>query len=480
MRSIGSATLIALVFATAAGWADRAPAAAPAPAAATRSTALLRLYERHDFFALRARLRAVRHDRSPDVRFYEAATDSAFNALEASNRTLASVLAMPHLEPILRRSALALKRRNDTRLFRYRAAAADARRQLAVRGAADPAETASLTNDLHLLQALADVPPQTVAIDAETAIALRAGAAGGRCVPIRLDDKPRCYILAPGARDSMITRSDARALGLRIRPAAFHPGLSTSPEATADVTIAEQVTIGHLAYRHVVFLVVPDDVLSTGHGRHAAGALGFPVIEAMGEVEFQKGGVIRVPKSPPARPPGTLALDGSHLLAQVGYDGRQFVCRFDPDAARTVFYEPFFRRFRAGIVRAGEAHISEVDGIDGPQPVPGFRLPALAITLAGMPVTIAPADVFAALVTDPRHNYLYCDVGRDALGPFDAYTINFRSMSLVLGKQALALEPEAPRGLTASPGSGARPPASSHRSPRPYSPAGAAPPAATR
>ena len=433
MRTL-SATLLAVSLAAMAAHADR-PGQPPASSDAAPLHELKQLYDARDFFTMSERLQTLDDTSSPGLRFYTAVVQNAFNQPGASNDTLRDLLATADLDPTLRRDALNVRRRNDVRLGDYRAVVADAKQILAMPGHPVPDDTQDIRNELTLFDALDDVPPQRAVMRDDTTIALQPDKAGGRCVPVTIGDATRCYILDSGANFSVLMRSEAEALGLTIVKAGFQVGTSTDVKVTADLTVAPHLTIGSIEYDHVVFLVFPDRLLSFPGGVRIPGILGFPVLEAMGEVRYVGDHGLEIPKTPPPRPPHSLALDQLHLLTPIAYGGRTLACRVDTGADRTVFYEPFFRAFGAMVRKLGTPHTTRTGGVGGIREIPGFRLPSLRITLAGRPVVLDPLDVYTQSITEPRDNTAYCNLGRNTLAKFDFYAFNFRSMSLVLGQQ---------------------------------------------
>ncbi len=71
-------------------------------------------------------------------------------------------------------------------------------------------------------------------------------------------------------------------------------------------------------------------------------------------------------------------------------------------------------------------------GVGGLQELPAYRIQRMALTLASGGITLRRVDVYTRPIRPPRQNYLYCNVGQDALRRFRAYAINFRDMALVL------------------------------------------------
>ena len=179
-----------------------------------------------------------------------------------------------------------------------------------------------------------------------------------------------------------------------------------------------------------------DEALSfPEHGVRIPGLIGFPLIEAMGEVRF-RGGAVEIPARAPDHPEKNLALVELRPLVRVRYEDHTFVCQFDTGASKTMFFEPFFRRYRKRIESLGRRYKTPVGGVGGIREIPAHRLPEVELSIGGKTVTLKEVDVFAEAITEDKNNILFCNIGRDLLTQFDEYTINFRSMSFILGSEA--------------------------------------------
>lgn len=419
-----AAALLACTFAigTHAFQAGRAP---------TSVDELRRLYEMRDYFALRDRLSESSDSAQPGVRFYRAVVQSAFNDPDGSNHTIRALLADQTPSEQLLIELLALKRRNDIRLYRYREAALDAAKLLAL-PEVDPEEIEDARNERKLLEALADVLPQRATRLADSEMRLEPSSMGGRCVPVRIDSSSRCFITDTGANFSVLIASEAQALGLRVRRVGLQVGTSTDQSATADVTVADRMTLGQIEYHHVVFLVLPDALLTFPDGGRIPGILGFPVIEAMEQAGFRRDGVLAVPKTPASHPRGTMALHGLSLLTRAHYGNAALLCRVDSGAGRTVFYEPFFRRFRPEIERLGTSRTAKAGGAGGVREIPALRLPDIDVQVGSRRVHLKEIDVYKTPIVTTKENQYDCNLGLDVLEQFGEYILNFRTMSLVL------------------------------------------------
>jgi predicted aspartyl protease len=385
-----------------------------------------KLYQAKDYFALRERLTTSAS--SPGERFFLAAVHHAFNDPLASNASVDALLAEGARGDGLVVELWEMKLSNHLRLGQYREAleAADLLLSLGRHGEVD-VEDAS--NTRKLLRALADVPAQEVRVRGPTT--LRLDASGH--IPLEIEGSSRRYTFDTGANFSALMRSEAEALGLRVRAAGVEVGTATGKKVLADVAVANRAAIGNIDYRNVVFLVLPDEALTFPEDDfRIPGLVGFPLIEAMGEVRFVSGDLIEIPAEPPTRSLVNLALEELEPLLRVHFEGEPLVCRFDTGAGETTFYEPFFRRRRGWVQERGAEQLAKTGGVGGMREIHAYLLPRLVLEVAGERISLSDVDVYTESIVEEDENYLDCNVGQDLLEPFSSYTINFRHMSLVL------------------------------------------------
>ena len=416
--------VLAMIGVSAAAVADDVPATGDLKA-------LQDLFLQRDFFTLRNQLgELAKADRSrPEIGFLQAAVEQAFNNPDASNQIIASLLATKDLEPQLALQLLNLQLTNHLRLHRYAAALESARRILSSPAAASaPRAVSEARNKLPLLQAIQDVPPQETDIRGPSRLAL----GQTQRVPLKINGKKMQFALDTGANFSVIMRSEAQKLGLQIRPANIVISTSTAKKVLGDVAVAESVEIGKIRFSNVVFLVLPDEMLTFEGGHTIPGLVGFPLVEAMGEVRFRRDNVMEIPNKPPRRAQGNLALTDLEPLTQVRYSKEDLLCRLDTGAGQTVFYEPFYRRFQERIQASGQAVTAKAGGVGGVQEIPAYRLSKMVLNFASAGVTLKWVEVYTQPIRRPEENFLFCNLGLDALGKFRAYAINFRDMALIL------------------------------------------------
>ena len=388
---------------------------------------LMSLYEARDFFRLREELGSSgpTPDESATRLFVRAAVQHSFNHPLESTGTLDSLLEREGLDAELKKEALFLRLNNLTRLYDYAGAASTTADLLALGSTLDEEERKDAENMQRMLDALHDAPRQELVSRGATTLDHE----GGR-IDLRIEGRKMHIPFDTGANLSVLIRSEAERLGLEILPAGIEVGTSTDMKVHADLALAGRVEIGSLDYRNVVFLVFPDELLTFPDGMVIEGVVGFPLIEAMGEVRFREGS-LEIPEQVPERELRNLALDQLEPLVRVGYGEDTLLCRLDTGADTTDFYEPFARGYPALVETLGDPQTVKSGGVGGIRELSAWILKDVALDLGGATVTLAEADLYTTAITEEEKNDLHCNVGRDAVEQLGEYAINFRSMSLL-------------------------------------------------
>jgi hypothetical protein len=396
-------------------------------------TERMALYRESDFFALRDRWAGIPAD-TPELRFLRAALLQAFNQPGHALAATDDAMSAGGLPGDMRLELEEIRLSSWMRLFRYAEAERTAQRILDGYPSAPAEERDAVDNVRRLLAALRDVGPQRVERRGPTRVPLRDGR-----VPVTVGGSDRSYVLDTGANLSTLMRSEAAALGLRVRPAGFTVRTSTDLAVTGDLAVADRIAIGGLEYRNVVFLVLDDDLLTFADGVRIPGLIGFPVIEQMAEIRVVAGHALEVPEQPPRRTAANLALRGLELLTRVEWEGRTLVCRLDTGADRTQLYEPFFRRHRARVESGGRLEPVISTGAGGPRRLDAYRMDGLRLTVGGAHVTLDATHVLTQPITrGPDGDALAGNVGRDVLDAFGEYVLNFRDMAFLLTPNAVS------------------------------------------
>ncbi|HEX4860730.1 MAG TPA: retropepsin-like aspartic protease [Rhizomicrobium sp.] len=379
-------------------------------------------FRAQDFFALRSELPAAQPGEPGDIRFLRAASLAAFGRTQESERLLTALLAHPLADSALEgraRELLMLDRRAE---FRY-APALEAIAPLLKDDAGG-----ELRNRAKFLRAVADVPAQSVRPGQGGALpADRAGR-----VRILLGRGAADMMIDTGANFSVISRSAALGLGLRVRRADYGIGSSTGGQVQADVAAASFAFADGTRVDNAVFLVLPDRSLKMANGETADGLIGQPVIAALGTVAFRAGHVVLGLQAGSDAATAELALAGNDPLLRVSYRGQEVLCRLDTGSDRSVFYAPFYQRFR-DTLGAGRNRSERIGSATGMRSFHAQQIGAMQISIGGRAVTLGRATVLSEPIGATTNTALACDLGRDAFAGLAYYAIDLKRMTLTLG-----------------------------------------------
>lgn len=406
---------------------------------------LFLLYKNGNYFKLRDRLRGIRGKEKSDIRFLTAVTYNAFNKPARSNQIITHLLS-PNvsLADSLTGKLLSLKLTNYLRLYQYRKASNAA---MAIIDApdeqTDSAEVANAKNMSKLLKALSDAPPQKISIRETTTLPINKDKANLQRIPVRIGGTKHHFVFDTGAGFSTIMQSVAKEAGLKIKKVGVKVKSATGGKVRADIAVAGQVVLGHVHYRNVVFLVLPDKALTFPQiDYRIPGIIGFPVIEAAGEIQFLQDSLLRIPANPSDQSIHNLALKGLSPRVLTGIkvssqDGKSIqadslVCTLDTGAKSTMLLAPFYRRYQAKIEQIGRRDTIHIGGAGKATLMPVYRLPKVQFQIGKSNATLNNVIIYINTTFENTNSSLACNIGQDVLTQFDKIIINFKSMSLLL------------------------------------------------
>jgi hypothetical protein len=388
---------------------------------------VLELQKARNYFALRERVEANPSAHDAISLYARAFLRHAFNQPARSNATVDSALATGPIPDSLVSELKQLQIGNHLRLHNYAAGLAASDAILARPELLDSGRLRDLRNGRKMFEAVRAKPAQTFEILGPTTLQLVEGR-----VPVQIMGLSRNYVFDTGANLSVLLRSEARSLGVRIIPAGIDIGTSTDKRVLADLAIVDSLKLGQARFRNVLFLILDDEMLTFPDGTRIPGVIGFPVIERLGEVRLAKNGVVTVPAVAPVRNQRNLALEGFNPLTRIHWAGQSLLCRLDTGANRTQLYDPFYRKYQPLIDTAPLAN-HKSGGAGGERVLPVRVLHKLRLSVGDTVATLDSADVLTqSIVPNEDANYLDCNIGHDVLDAFSSYVLNFRDMVFLL------------------------------------------------
>ena len=272
-----------------------------------------------------------------------------------------------------------------------------------------------LEQSLAVSIALAGVPAQTLDAYEAGEIPLSRDLAGLALAPLSINGQARDFVVDTGANLSVVTQSQAEALGLRRVGGDVTVGSITSSAAAANMAVADRLVLGPLTFHDVVFLIMPDEALTFAGGAYRIeGILGFPVLSRLERLSFERDGErerLAWRRSGPAPERRDLFVAGLTPHVYLEMAGQDAVFALDTGANTTSLRPAAVERNPELLEDARQAGIA-FGGAGGETRVQGWTLPSLDLVVDGLTVTVV--DVSVADEATSREGVLG-RLGRDAL-----------------------------------------------------------------
>jgi len=171
-----------------------------------------------------------------------------------------------------------------------------------------------------------------------------------------------------------------------------------------------------------VFLVFPDEALAIPQANFQInGIIGFPVIEAMKEIQLTKKGEFIVPLQKSNYTEQNMAIN--FLNPVIYLDGENYT--FDSGANSTTLYESYFAKHKKDIEPAYKETDLTIGGAGGNLTKKGY-LVTFKTKVNNEPLVLDSVQLFKEKIKDD--NYFLGNIGQDLIKKFDRMTINFESM----------------------------------------------------
>jgi len=395
---------------------------------------LTELYRQKNYFELQNAFdRACKTLKPVDRLFYQAVLHNAFNRPLSSDKAIASLRkGFPaSLKDSLRKSLLNLEADNAIKRYHYQKAVA-AYRTIIARCKTDSAERADLENSVALWGAIADVPPQQVIQNRTAVLHWHKDKIGLIQLPVNTGTDTCDLVFDTGANISVITESSAKKLHMRVYPAKIDLGAGTTGQSVqSSLAVADSLWLGPVLLRHVVFLLLPDEMLHFKQADYQqAGIIGEPLMAQLKQMTFYGDGRLKIPLHPLRTGRPDLALDGAMPIVAYEVNGQRLPFRFDSGASTSVLYAPFYHRFESLVKTTGKPYQLRTGGVGGTISTTGaFQLPNVAFKVSGKTFTL-PALSVRTTAVGQEPDLFYGNMGLDLFGRFQKLTLDFTAMRL--------------------------------------------------
>lgn len=360
--------------------------------------------------------------------YFNAILDNAFNRPQSSNNRIEQLLKKNfNLPDSLALKLLKVKMDNSIKCDAYREAKETIHTLLNRYGKLLSSEDENdLRNSLKIWSALENQPRQEVTIPETNQIKMEIDKAGLKNLRIGAGGDSIHFIFDTGANLSTVTKSTAQKFKMKILAGDIEVGSITGKKTKAHIAICPQFTFGTIKVTNAIFLVLDDDALNFPQlGYQINGILGFPVINALHEIEITEEGFFIVPKEETVnRFPSNMALD--ELTPIIHIDGKNY--SFDTGADQSMLYPNYYEENRDTINKLYKPVKIRMGGAGGIKELDGFTI-SKTFQIQGKQVSLAHLQLIKEDTVN--HQGIYGNIGQDFIKKFSKMTLNFHQMFIL-------------------------------------------------
>lgn len=249
-----------------------------------------------------------------------------------------------------------------------------------------------------------------------------------------LNGKEQSFVWDTGAGVNMVTPEAAKASGMKILQAATT--ITGIKSGTGELALADEVKIGELVMRNVVFHVLD---ITSGHSeadkylKQLNVILGVPILNRLQEVtlDFQKK-ELSVPaklSSSPYPVPNLCLTGGNQLCAATLFKGNRMGLVLDTGSDGSRLGYDYYQKHSEELENAAKCDSTGVGGIGGAIRVKVYRIPDACLRIGEHTVCVDSLDVVG---TPGVHTVVAFNrkgvIGMNLLERFSTVTINMKEM----------------------------------------------------
>ncbi len=407
------------------------------PVSLQTEKSLQSLLDQKEYFKLREQLALDADQISPLKNLYLGANlDNAFNRNEASLEKIQTLLQKykADIPDSTKANLLQIETDDYFKNFQYAKSAGVFNDLVAhYRHAVDSSTYVGLKNGALLTNALAGVPPQKATIPANTTLQWTRDKVGLFEIPLKKGDSIYSCIFDTRANISSITASYAKKLGLKMLDVSYNVnGTATDASIKSSLGIADSIWLGNILLQHVVFQVMPDEMLYIGapYNFSLNVILGYPPISQLREIHILKNGSMMIPATPTPGHLNNLALDGADpiVACRIGKDTLCF--HFDTGAAGpTELYSTYFHRYKADVMAQGKLDSIHMGGAGGNVvKADVYKMKGFHLGVGSQSAILPEVSVHTDSVGNINGQQFYGNLGQDLISQFNEMIINFDTM----------------------------------------------------
>lgn len=283
-------------------------------------------------------------------------------------------------------------------------------------------------NSLIIWKSLAGLGRQEVVKKSDVKIKMKKDIAGLYNIPVVCNNNTLDFVFDSGANFSTITETQAKNFNITLTSGRIKVGTITEKKVDAVIGYSNSFFMGDMEIKNTVFLVMPDEVLSFAGGMYKInGIIGFPIMEAMGEVSFSKDGEFIVPLNISESNLKNLVVDGFNPVIEVDYKNNPLAFTFDTGAKTTLLYAPFLEEYKNEVTAQYKLEEVKFEGAGGETTVPGYRLKQVEFSVANDKTILPKVSLLSESIKN-NGELFYGNLGQDFISKFDYMVLNFKNM----------------------------------------------------
>ncbi len=385
------------------------------------------LYLNDDYFRFKNTLSSAKFDNQWEADVCTALMKSVFCKFRESNVLFDKVIKESGniIPDSIKTRIYESKVVNHINLFEYKDAYASAKilKEKYIKYL-DDEEKENLADEEGLWTAVNDIKPQTISRQGDEKIQMKKDFAGLWNIPVKINKESFDFIFDTGANFSVVIESLAKSLGMKLIDAKVKVGTATDIKVDAKISVCEELIIGNIILKNVVFLVLPDETLDFGFYK-IKGIIGNPVIRAFDEIRINKDNLLTIPQIASESNMQNLCFTGFTPVLLMKKESDSLAFTFDSGAMRTMFYKPYFNLYKKSIEENYQPTEITIGGAGGNQKVKGYNLKDIVLQTGNSSASLDRVSVLSES-TGKKNNSFYGNLGQDYFSQFGEMTISFK------------------------------------------------------
>jgi hypothetical protein len=398
-------------------------------------SSLKELYDKESFFKLRSYF--ITHEdylSEKDHLYFSALINNAFNSHEQSN-ILIDKLFQDHFEELAESEEMALHKAKTFNLYNlcdYDACLEECSLILKdYKSLMDSSKYADFQMQKNVLSALKDSPPLMIVKESDSFIKMSRDRMGLLNITILSDSKEYDFLFDTGTTFSFIARSIAEKLKLIIMEVDLQVEGATGKAVDCDIAVIPEFSMGNIIVKNAVFWVFDDKDLYLEKYRYMpGGAIGYPVIKALEEVQLYSDDSVFIPKTPNEYSLNNLAMDDLDPVIAVVQNNDTLPYYLDTGSAFSFLYMNYYDKYKAAIEDTYEEKVFTYGSLGGVETFTSFLLDSIMLEINGKSAWIHNILLHKeAMFSDVEK--VYGNLGQDYIFQFEKFIISTKYSSVL-------------------------------------------------